>query len=346
MPIPLPNLDDRTFADLTEEARALVPVRYPDWTDHNPSDPGIVLVELLAWLTEMLLFQVNQIPEANTRKFLELLNGPTWSPPAAGGLDGGGLDAAIRQTMHDLHERYRAVTPDDYEYLVREVWPRSPEAAGMAALARVRCIPGRDLTAADPAAPAPAHVSVVVVPQVVPAQVVTAQVVPAQAAMTRGSARDSYPQPTAALTTALSRFLAPRRILTTRHHVVGPSYVDVGIAAHLALHEDALPDEAFAQVRDKLTAFCDPLHGGAARDGWPFGQDVYVSEVYAVLEQASLIDYVEQVRLTGPKPIPDSSGQVIGIELDAHQLVRLTRLDLVGYDSYGRSHPQSGTVAS
>lgn len=326
MPIPLPNLDDRTFAELTEEARALAPVLYPDWTDHNPSDPGIVLVELLAWLTEMLLFQVNQIPEANTRKFLELLNGPEWSPPA-----GGGVDAAIRQTMRDLHERYRAVTPQDYEYLVRETWPHSPAAAGMAALARVRCIPGRDLTAADPAVPAPAHVSVVVVPEVV---------------MTQGSAPDSYPQPTAALTTALSRFLAPRRILTTRHHVVGPSYVDVGIAANLALHEDALPADAFTQASDKLTAFFHPLHGGAARDGWPFGQDVYVSEIYAVLEQASLIDYVEQVKLTGPKPIPDSAGQVVGIELDTHQLVRLVQLDLVGYDSYGQLHLPSGTVAS
>lgn len=316
MPIPLPNLDDRTFADLTEEARALIPVLCPEWTDHNPSDPGIVLVELLAWLTEMLLFGVNQIPAANTHKFLGLLNGPEWFPPAAGG-----LDAAIRQTMRDLHERYRAVTAEDYEYLVRETWPRSPEAAGMDALARVRCIPGRDLTAADPSAPAPAHVSVVILPEV-------------------GTV------PTEALTTALSRFLAPRRILTTRHHVVGPSYVDVGIAANLALHEDAPPPDALAQAHDRLAAFLDPLRGGADRAGWPFGQDVHVSEVYAVLEQANLVDYVEEVRLTGPAPIPGSRDQVVGIELDAHQLVRLARLDLVGYDSYGRKHPQSWTSPS
>lgn len=336
MPIPLPNLDDRTFADLTEEARALAPVLYPDWTDHNPSDPGIVLVELLAWLTEMLLFGVNQIPEANTRKFLALLGGPDWSPPETGG-----LGAAIRQTMHDLHERYRASTPEDYEYLVRETWPPSPEAAGLDPVARVRCIPGRDLTATDPAVPAPAHVSVVIVPEVV---------------MTLGSAPDSqprpteaqgsHPQPTEALATALSRFLAPRRILTTRHHVVGPGYVEIGIAANLALHEDALPDNAFAQARDKLAAFFHPLHGGAAGDGWPFGQNAYISEVYAVLEQADLIDYVEQVRLTGPNPIPDSAGQMVGIELDAHQLVRLARLDFTVYDGYGRPHPQSWTSPS
>ncbi|MGQ0778527.1 MAG: hypothetical protein ACT4NY_29640 [Pseudonocardiales bacterium] len=327
MPIPLPNLDDRTFTDLTEEARALIPVLYPQWSDHNPSDPGIALVELLAWLTEMLLFGVNQIPAANTHKFLGLLNGPEWSPPPDGD-----LSQAIRQTIRDLHERYRAGTPEDYEYLVRETWPRRPEAAGLAALARVCCIPGRDLTAADPSAPAPAHVSVVVVPDAGLAG--------------SGSAPDSHPRPTEELTTALYRFLAPRRILTTRHHVVGPSYVDVGIAAHLALHGDAPPRDALEQARDLLVAFFDPLHGGAEGNGWPFGQSVYVSEVYAVLERADLIDYVEGVTLTGPNPISDPDGQLVGIELDVHQLVRLAQLDLVGYDSYGRTHPLSGLAVS
>lgn len=319
MPIPLPNLDDRTFADLTAEARDLIPVLAPDWTDHNPSDPGIVLVELLAWLTEMLLFQVNQIPEAHTRKFLELLGGPGWSPPATGG-----LDAAIRETMRDLHERYRAVTPDDYEYLVRQVWPGSEAAAGLGGIARVRCVPGLDLTAAYPATPAPAHVSLIVVPEV----------------------PDSHPQPTEALTTAVADFLAPRRMLATRHHVVGPSYVDVGIAANLALHEDSPPEQALAQARDRLTMFFDPLHGGAAGEGWPFGQNIYPSEVYVILEQVGLVDYVEELQLTGPNPIIDAHGQVVGIELGEHQLVRLTRIDLVGYDSYGRTYPLSWTSAS
>jgi hypothetical protein len=80
MPIPLPDLDDRSYAELTAQARAMIPGLLPAWTDYNPSDPGTTLVELLAWLTEMLLFQVNQIPQASIEKFLELINGPGWSP--------------------------------------------------------------------------------------------------------------------------------------------------------------------------------------------------------------------------------------------------------------------------
>jgi hypothetical protein len=56
MTIPLPNLDDRTYADLLEEARSLIPIECPTWTDHNPSDTGIILLELFAWLTEFTLY--------------------------------------------------------------------------------------------------------------------------------------------------------------------------------------------------------------------------------------------------------------------------------------------------
>jgi hypothetical protein len=73
MPIQLPNLDDRTYADLLAEMRALIPGHAPEWTDHNESDPGIMLLELFAWLTESLIYRTNRIPDASKVRFLELL---------------------------------------------------------------------------------------------------------------------------------------------------------------------------------------------------------------------------------------------------------------------------------
>ena len=70
MPLTLPNLDDRSYADLLAEARALIPALAPGWTDHNPADPGITLVELFAWLTEMLLYRLNQVTDENRLAFL------------------------------------------------------------------------------------------------------------------------------------------------------------------------------------------------------------------------------------------------------------------------------------
>lgn len=73
MPIPLPNLDDRRWADLVEQGRALIPLYAPEWTDHNASDPGITLLELLAWIAEMDVFQLNRIPQRHLRRFLALM---------------------------------------------------------------------------------------------------------------------------------------------------------------------------------------------------------------------------------------------------------------------------------
>jgi hypothetical protein len=73
MPLLLPNLDDRSWADLADEGRSLIPVYGPEWTDHNASDPGITLVELLAWITEMDIFRLNQISDAERLKFLNLV---------------------------------------------------------------------------------------------------------------------------------------------------------------------------------------------------------------------------------------------------------------------------------
>lgn len=71
--LPIPELDDKKFAELVEEAKALIPVYAPEWTDHNIHDPGITFIELFAWLIEMQIYRLDQITEKNKRKFLKLL---------------------------------------------------------------------------------------------------------------------------------------------------------------------------------------------------------------------------------------------------------------------------------
>ncbi len=73
MPLQAPTLDDRKFDTILSEARSLIPRYAPEWTNYNASDPGITLLELYAWLTEMLLYRLNQVPERNYIKFLQLL---------------------------------------------------------------------------------------------------------------------------------------------------------------------------------------------------------------------------------------------------------------------------------
>ena len=60
--------------------RALIPRYAPQWTDHNPSDLGITLIELFAWLAEGVIYRLNRVPEKNYVAFLNLL-GITRDPP-------------------------------------------------------------------------------------------------------------------------------------------------------------------------------------------------------------------------------------------------------------------------
>ncbi len=73
MSLPIPNLDDKTFQELFEEARALIPRFDREWTDHNFSDPGITLIDLFAWLAEMQIYSLNRINDGHILKFMQLL---------------------------------------------------------------------------------------------------------------------------------------------------------------------------------------------------------------------------------------------------------------------------------
>ncbi|MBI9044422.1 MAG: hypothetical protein JEZ06_08050 [Anaerolineaceae bacterium] len=365
MPIALPNLDDLTYESLREESLKLIPGLCPEWTDHNLTDPGIILIELFSWLTEMLLYQVDQVPDENYKVFLKLINGENWK------LSDRSLNIAIRETITSLRERYRAVTCEDWEYLILNKWPQTPvwefftlslgfnmdyiknklkeinidpntvvsrlddiqinsiqtfidsedekcvkrisdgkneieasqlvNALGINSIVnRVCCLPRRDLTETTirgESANAPGHISLVLVPN-----------------------------PSDALRIVLWKWLDPRRILTTRHHIVSPEYVNIIINATLHPKHDALADDVHKKIEQVFPAFFDAISGGPMATGWPFGRDLYVSEVYKLLDSVDGVDFVEDVDL-----IPSEKGRsffgdnkhLIGIRLYENELVKI-----------------------
>jgi len=80
MVLPTPKLDDRTFQDLVNETKRLIPRYCPEWTDHNVSDPGVTMIELFAYMVDLLLYRINRVPERNYIKWLEML-GIKLEPP-------------------------------------------------------------------------------------------------------------------------------------------------------------------------------------------------------------------------------------------------------------------------
>lgn len=305
MAIAVPSLDDRSYADLVDEARALIPVYDPSWTNHNASDPGITLVELFAWLTEMQIYSLDQITDEHRLTFLRLLNGPDLKPTrnADQTIDKAWLDLETGKSLDLIRQRSRAVSAQDYEVLACQV----PDVK------RAKCVPRRNLEAGNEAsclAPAPGHVSVVIVP--------AAGV--GDAAALRATVRDQ---------------LEPARILTTRLHVVPPTSVPVATRIMVARRSDILEDALTTRIKDRLAQWLDPLTGGDG-NGWPFGRGVYVSELNAVLEQISGVDYIgdaildSKTSIANPQdqpaqPIWHESGALVGLGLAAHHLPRSPR---------------------
>jgi predicted phage baseplate assembly protein len=84
MGLPTPNLDDRRFQDLVDDAKRLVQKRCPEWTDHNVSDPGVTLIETFAMMVDQMMYRLNRVPEANYLRFLDLIGVRPYPPTAAG----------------------------------------------------------------------------------------------------------------------------------------------------------------------------------------------------------------------------------------------------------------------
>lgn len=306
MSIPLPSLDDRGYADLLEEARALIPSLAPKWTNHNPSDPGITLVELFAWLTEMLIYRVNRLPEENTLAFLRLLNGPQWTP-------GESLEDDIRATVLDLRDRHRAVTALDYEALALEV----------GGVKRARCVPKRNLAMkieSDRRVSREGYVSLVVLPD------------PALSAAVDPGSWPGAPLPSAGLLADVRDALEPKRLVTVRQFVVPPIYVPIQAEIVIATRTDVPAGPLRERVAEAIETYLGALTGGPEGKGWPFGRDVYVSELYRLLEkEVPGVDYVTDIALssTCPNGAPrcieggllwHEAGDPIGVELTAHHL--------------------------
>jgi predicted phage baseplate assembly protein len=73
MPIASPQLDDLTYDRMVTELIRRIPVYSPEWTDFNDSDPGITLIQLFAYLTEMVGYRLNQVPQKSQVNLLQLL---------------------------------------------------------------------------------------------------------------------------------------------------------------------------------------------------------------------------------------------------------------------------------
>ncbi len=291
MPILQLNLDNRTYEDLMEELRALIPKYCPDWTDHNASDPGITLVELFAWIAETLIYRTNRIPENSRWQLLQLLipedGRKILSDHGAKDFDSAPDKAALLneariKVAENLKKPWRAVTAGDFEEIVLAKFKR-PARQGGQSVGRVRCLADLDLSSSEPERARIGHVSVIVVTR------------PDEG---KAGTRSAY-LPGDELVSDVYVFLDERRLVTCVHHVAGPDFTVIAVSADVACRQGWKTTDVRENIGKRLAEFFMPL-GNAADDpdgGWPFGRDVYESEVYSEIEATDGVDHVLSLSL-------------------------------------------------
>jgi predicted phage baseplate assembly protein len=199
---------------------------------------------------------------------------------AGGGADPETVEEARQRGPRTLKHRYRAVTRDDFEALAKEASNN---------VARVRCLPTEEKEG---------EVTVIIVPK----------------------SQEDRPSPSTELLWKVRDYLDQRRLITTRLRIVKPSYTKVSMRIDVVIETPERSSELKKKMMEELRSFLHPLRGGPKREGWEFGRDVYISEIYELIEGIKGVDHVATLVLSdNPRlhkvTVPDNSlvypGEVI-----------------------------------
>lgn len=267
MSIPLPNLDNRTFDQLVTEMVTSIPKYSRIWTNFNPSDPGITLLELLAYLAEAQIYRANQIPYESYCSFLKLVVGsaPLGPNPDKAhqrihtflfDITTGKIKPDIMtikaEVQNFMDSRYRAITTEDFCALALESDSR---------VKRVEMFTRPD------------GVDLILI--------------------TDKSELADYKEIVAKVRTSLK----PRLLVGTPMTVAMAEYTPVKLRGTICFESFAAikPQAVLAKAQKAVIDYCDPITGGPEKTGWPYNRALTVYELFHCIEPIDGVKYVNEI---------------------------------------------------
>ncbi len=201
--------------------------------------------------------------------------------PATGGTNPETLEQALMRGPRTLRARNRAVTAEDFEVLTREA---------TSGVARVRCLAPGQVAINGNATVEPGVVVLVVVPEV---EEEIRELRPEHLAISTG------------MRVAITEYLDERRLITTHVELASPDFQWITIQARIKTSSAFVNDRVKREAERRLYRFIRPLQGGpdptmrfeTPGEGWPFGRNLYFSEIIPILQTIEGVDYVEKVEL-------------------------------------------------
>lgn len=275
MPIQLPDLDNKTFDDLMKEMIASIPKYTKEWTNFNPSDPGITILELLAWISEALIYRINIVPEESYVNFLKLVAGDTvydetdtahkkileYLKGIAQGKVRKDIQSMKAEAQKFLNSRYRAITEDDFKELALEACS--------------------EIKKTDETFPEIKRAKVFVSSSKVDVVIILEY--------------KDLPENEKIIIEPVKKYLEPRRLIGTIVEVKLAEYTKINLKITIACKSYAQPETVKASVREAVNTYFDSIKGGPEGKGWPYRRNLMVYELFHVIERIDGVKYVSEV---------------------------------------------------
>lgn len=294
MPIQLPNLDNKTFDDLMKEMITSIPKHTKEWTNFNPSDPGITILELLAWISETLIYRTNRIPEESYMNFLRLIAGitlydntDTFHKRIINSLDD--LEKGIvkkdiqsmkAEAQNFLNSKYRAVTKEDFREVTIEADLRIKRAEVFTQ---------------------PEKVEIIIIPE------------------DNNLYKDS--EKTEELIKTVKKYMEPRRLIGTIIDVKMAVYTPVNLKVTLVCESYAKSETVIESVKNAISVYLNSTKGGPDGKGWPYGRNLMVYELFYVIERIKGVKYVKEIIESGKPFIEIGVKGLIDIDMENIEVI-------------------------
>jgi len=190
---------------------------------------------------------------------------------AHGGTDSETLESAKFRAPEVLKARTRAVTAEDFEYFA---YKASIEVA------RAKCLVPTSVDAKGKVTPGTVRLLIVPAIDISSGQILKDQLILHER-----------------LRSQIADYLDERRLLTTKLEVTAPDYLWVTVDAKVSAKDRTDPKRLGSAIEKKLFQFINPISGGHEGTGWPFGRDLFASDLLSLLQGIPGVDFVEQVNL-------------------------------------------------
>ncbi len=284
MSIQLPELATRTYRDILDEMVSSIPKYSENWTNYNPSDPGIMILEILAWIFDATLYRIDRLPEETYLNFLRLVAGAEGEEVAMlldklnnnpnsdryhidlleflqkiedkneeGKTSTTDMKAAVLKFMQS---NYRAITKENFEALAIE----ATNNRGNDKPKVKKAIVNGNLDG---------NVEIIII----------------------SDRLDHYGE----LKETVKKYIEPRKLICTKIIVKEPVYSHLNIYIEVVLLPNILTDLTSKKIRDNIIGFLDPLKGGDEKKGWIYGRAVSIFELFHIIEETEGVDHAESV---------------------------------------------------